>query len=94
MVKAPSTKLKNTAISFWCFLAILLSHAEMMGWMDILEFTVDSATVNLLKTFALVPLEMVILRRDALILAAKTATASTRAATGGTAGGPIVPTAA
>ena len=59
--------------------------------MDILEFTVDSATVNLLKTFTLIPLEKIILQQVTLILAARTASVSTHTATSNTARGPTVP---
>ena len=93
MVKPSAMKLKNTAISFWCFLAVLISHADMMGWSDILKFTVDSVAVNLLATFVKVPLEMIINRmttrnRTAAIMppATRAATAASTAATSTTDG--------
>ena len=60
MVKPGLTKLKNNAVSFWCFLALLISHASMMDWNDVLTFTVNGAAINLLKQFVLVPLDMII----------------------------------
>jgi len=60
MVKPGITKLKNDAVSFWCFLTILISHASMMDWTDILTFTVNRATVNLLKQFVTVPLDTIV----------------------------------
>ena len=83
MVKPQASKLKNTAISFWCFLAVLISHATTMGWMDLSQFVVNSTTVNLFKTFALVPLEMIVNRMSAMRNSAAIPCGTTRTATSG-----------
>jgi len=83
MVKPQVSKLKNSAVSFWCFLTVLISHAGTMGWTDICQFTVNSVAVNLLKTFALVPLETIVDRMNQMRVTAAVPAAATRAATGG-----------
>ena len=93
MVKPQVTKLKNSAVSFWCFLTVLISHARTMGWIDVCEFTVNTVTVNLLKTFALIHLEMIVARMNDMKVAATVPSATTRASTGGTSGATPVPTA-
>ena len=92
MVKPQATKLKNTVVSFWCFLTVLVSHAATMGWMDLCQFTVNSNAVNLLKTFALVPLEMIVSRMNAMRISAAVSPATTRAATSSDATVPAGPT--
>ena len=94
MVKPQAAKLKNTAISFWCFLTVLISHATTMGWMDLCEFVVNSSTINLFKTFALVPLEMIVNRMSAMRISAANPPAATRTTTGGDANASPGPTAA
>jgi len=93
MVKPSLTKLKNTTISFWCFITVLLSHSSMMGWTDICTFVVNSISVNILEKFAMVPIEMITSRVASRNTAAALNTHATRAATGGDATAPVGPTA-
>ena len=67
MVKPGLTKLKNNAVSFWCFLTLLISHASMIDWTDMLTFTVNATATNLLKQFVLVPLDMIVSTCDARV---------------------------
>ena len=53
------------AVSFWYFLAFLIFHADMMNWTNIFLFTVNTIKVNILKKFAMVPLEIIINRTNA-----------------------------
>ena len=94
MVKPPVMKLKNAAVSFWFFLTVLVSHATTMGWMNICNFKINGTTVNLLRTFAMVPLEMIVNRMNAMRVTAAALPATTRATTGGTACATPTPTAA
>ena len=85
MVKPQVSKLKKTVVSFWCFLTVLISHTTTIGWIDLCEFVVNSSTVNLFKTFALVPLETIINCVNAMRISAAIPRAITRTATGGNA---------
>ena len=77
MVKPQVTKLKNLAVSFRCFLMVMISHTRTMEWINFCYFTVNTVTVNLFKTFALVPLEMIVNRMNQMRIAATISTATT-----------------
>ena len=88
MIKPGMTKLKNNAVSFWCFLTLLISHASVMDWNDVLTFTVNSVAVNLLKQFVVVPLDLIMntcATRMTQATAPPLATISTTTTTGPTA---------
>ena len=85
MVKPGITKLKNNAVSFWCFLTLLISHASMMDWSDVLTFAVNSISVNLLRQFVVVPLDVIMTACNNRITQAAVVPPATRTTTGPTA---------
>ena len=53
-----------------------------MGWTDLCQFVVNSNAVNLLKTFAVVPLEIIVNRMNVMRISAAVSPTATQAATG------------
>ena len=61
MTKLAATKLNNDPLSFWSFLAVLITHALDMDWTGILQFNIGGAlTRNILEHFAMTYLDAVV----------------------------------
>ena len=76
--KTRTTKLKNSAVSFWCFLSVLIAHANMMEWSDTLTFIINGRAVNLIKQFIVVPLDAITARANERIAQAAMPPPATR----------------